>query len=340
MRVRLPPSGRRQQRPERHRGKSLRQDRRLDHDLQRSHRLRQLPGSQRRGGHEPQQTHLLLGVAGDAIDNYQVARNNNITLRIDQLTAAICGATSGACSSNSLLYAAQQSTANSVTLPAPKYRFAAYSIDTLWSIPGTTPGVAANNNVLMGLSTSTNYVSAWQAAAPNFGVMEMYVNNQFCANSACTSGGTTSNQGDVATNYDTALSSINTTMPNPGMGSNVNGDTPQEVLFIVTDGVEDELYGGLRLQQQINASSSATPNYCTTIKNRGIRIAILYTAYLPIPSDWWYQGYVAPFQPYISSALQACASPGLFYQAAIGADLGAALQTLFNTAVQTAHLTN
>jgi hypothetical protein len=170
--------------------------------------------------------------------------------------------------------------------------------------------------------------------------MEMYVNNQFCANSACTSGGTTSNQGDVATNYDTALSSINTTMPNPGMGSNVNGDTPQEVLFIVTDGVEDELYGGLRLQQQINASSSATPNYCTTIKNRGIRIAILYTAYLPIPSDWWYQGYVAPFQPYISSALQACASPGLFYQAAIGADLGAALQTLFNTAVQTAHLTN
>ena len=32
-------------------------------------------------------------------------------------------------------------------------------------------------------------------------------------------------------------------MPNPGNGTNQTGDKPQEVLFIVTDGVEDENNG-------------------------------------------------------------------------------------------------
>jgi len=185
---------------------------------------------------------------------------------------------------------------------------------------------------------TTSYVSGWEAVGSNFGVMDMYANNEFCANSSCTSGGTLDGQGDVATDYDTALSSINATMPNPGNGTNVAGDTPQEVLFIVTDGVEDELSGGVRLEQQINASSST--NYCTTIKNRGIRIAVLYTTYLPVPNNAWYEEMIAPFQPEISPALQACASPGLFYQAAIGDDLGADLSNLFQTVTQTAHLTN
>ena len=38
-------------------------------------------------------------------------------------------------------------------------------------------------------------------------------------------------------------------MPNPGKGTNVAGDTPQEVLFIVTDGVEDELNASTCSQQ-------------------------------------------------------------------------------------------
>ena len=75
---------------------------------------------------------------------------------------------------------------------------------------------------------------------PNFGVMEMYANSVGCANAACTSGVSFN---DIATNYDVALNSINPTMPDPGNGSNVAGDKPQEVLFFVTDGVEDENNG-------------------------------------------------------------------------------------------------
>jgi hypothetical protein len=160
----------------------------------------------------------------------------------------------------------------------------------------------------------------------------MYANNSACANASCSSGVAFD---DVATNYDVAMSGINSTMPNPGQGTNVSGDTPQEVLFFVTDGVEDEL-NAARLIQPINGGSST--NYCTLIKNRGIRIAILYTEYLPVPANSFYNDYVAPIQSDLGPALQACASPNLFYDAKIGDDLGAALATLFQAVVQSASL--
>ncbi len=117
------------------------------------------------------------------------------------------------------------------------------------------------------------------------------------------------------------------------------------MLFIVTDGVEDEKSGGSRLQQAINdlgnsaGGNSSGTNWCTTIKNRGIKIAILYTDYLAVPANSWYKSHIAPIQSDIGPALQACASPGLFYDAAIGSDLGAALSALFAAVTQSGHLT-
>jgi hypothetical protein len=188
--------------------------------------------------------------------------------------------------------------------------------------------------------------SSWTTASANFGVMEMYSNNNDCANSACSSS-TTSPGGDVATNYDNALGDLSQAsyIPNPGNGTNQSGDKPQEVLFIVTDGVEDEESGGSRVQQAINDLGNAPggksngTNWCTTIKNRGIQIAILYTDYLPVPANSWYESWIAPIQSDIGPALQACASPGLFYDAAIGADLGQALSALFAAVTQSGHLT-
>ena len=181
---------------------------------------------------------------GTQIDNYQLARNNNITLRLDELTSAVC------CSSDSLMYTANAARNSSPNAIPPVYQFAVYSMDTLWSVPGTTPGVAANNNLVMGLTK--NYMTAWKAASANFGVINMYENNYLCATAACDAGIQVAGQGDLTTNYDVALSSINATMPDPGNGSNVSGDSPQEVLFFVTDGVEDKSSGGTRYIQQIN----------------------------------------------------------------------------------------
>ena len=117
------------------------------------------------------------------------------------------------------------------------------------------------------------------------------------------------------------------------------------MLFIVTDGVEDEESGGNRLQQAINdlgsapGGNSSGTNWCTTIKNRGIQIAVLYTDYLPVPANSWYESWIAPIQTDIAPAMQACASPGLFYDAAIGSNLGEALSALFAAVTKSGHLT-
>jgi Flp pilus assembly protein TadG len=138
---------------------------------------------------------------------------------------------------------------------------------------------------------------------------------------------------DTITNYTNAMNQINSIMPNPGNGTGAKGDKPQEVLFFVTDGVEDETVGGARVQSLMD------PSYCTTIKNRGIRIAVLYTTYLPLPTNSWYNTYIKPFQSNIGPTLQSCASPGLYFQVSTDQDISAAMIALFNTAVATAHLT-
>ena len=249
---------------------------------------------------------------GTQIDNFALARKNNITLRLDELTSAV----------TTLMSTAQQTVAATPYNPPPVYQFAVNSMDSSWQVGFTN---------LMALTS--DYVNSWASAASSFGVMGMYSNGNNCAQAACTSG-TSSN--DMNTNYDNAMSNANTQMPNPGNGTNVAGDTPQEVLFIVTDGVEDESNGG-RLIQPINYGTSH--NYCTDIKKRGIRIAVLYTEYLPVTTNAFYNSNVAPFQAQIGPALQACASPGLFYDATINTDLGQALSSLFQAVVQSANLT-
>jgi hypothetical protein len=262
---------------------------------------------------------------GGQIDNYKLARNNNITLRLDELNSGV----------STLLQTASTTASSTVFATPPKYRFSIYAMDSLWQI-----GI----NQLMTLTA--NYTSGWTSASANFGVMEMYSNNNDCANAACTSS-TTTPGGDVATDYDNSLKALSqaSAIPNPGNGTNQSGDTPQEVLFIVTDGVEDEQSGGSRLEQAINdlgnapyGNSSGT-NWCTTIKNRGIKIAILYTDYLAVPTDSWYPKHVAPIQSDIGPALQACASPGLFIDEANDTHIGQDLADLFNSAAAPGHLT-
>jgi hypothetical protein len=184
-----------------------------------------------------------------------------------------------------------------------------------------------------------NFTTGWSAASANFGVMEMWANNSFCADPACDSGLPGSSLSDTATNFDIALSTLNdpSIMPNPGNGTNVPGDTPQEVLFFVTDGVEDEA-SLIRLIQPINANGGA--NYCSQIKARKIKIAILYTEYYPVVTNAFYNSNVAPFQPQIGPALQACASPGLYIDAQVGDNLGQDLAQLFQLVVQSAALSN
>jgi hypothetical protein len=134
------------------------------------------------------------------------------------------------------------------------------------------------------------------------------------------------------------MTAVNTLMPSPGTGA--SNSTPQEVLFIVSDGVDDEvnsssctqLLTGSRCQQPFNTAM------CTTILNRGILIAVLYTEYLPLPTNSWYNTYVGPYQSSLASNMESCASPGLYFGITTDDDITAAMQTLFQLAISTARL--
>jgi hypothetical protein len=151
---------------------------------------------------------------------------------------------------------------------------------------------------------------------------------------------------DRATDFEVVLPALNSCIAAPGSGQSPG--TPQKVLFIVTDGLADEvdpgncaawpngnlLTGQTRCIEPINAS------LCTTIKNRGIRIALLYTTYLLPNSDSWSNSNVVPLLPSIAPALQACASPGLYFEVSPTQGISQAMTTLFQKVVSTAHITN
>jgi len=250
---------------------------------------------------------------GAQIDNYTLARNSNITLRLDELTNAV----------SALMQTASTNSSSPIYSTPPAYRFAVNSMNSTWQI---------GFNAIMSLTSG--YSTSWNSYASKFGVLEYFSNDNGCVNAACTNG---SGVNDVATNFDDGMSKANAQMPTPGNGSNAVGDKPQEVLFFVTDGVEDESIGGARLLQALN--TGVAHNYCHDIKARGVKIAILNTEYLPVPVNGFYVQNVEPFIPKVGPALQACASPGLYAVAAIGSDLGQALSSLFQAVVRGAHLT-
>lgn len=233
-----------------------------------------------------------LGNPG-GIDNYQLARNLGVTLRIDLLREA----------TESLMDTATSSAASSKAA----YRFALYTFDTAVT-------------KLRGL---TSNLKKAKTAAGKIDLLTVYANNYLTSSN---------HNNDTDTDFDTAFSKLNAAMPAPGSGTNNTGDKPQEVLYLVTDGLEDEAVGSNR---QISVPPAS---WCTSIKARGIRIAVLYTEYLPLPTNAFYNSYVSSFQPSIGPTLQSCASSGLYFKVTTGDDITAAMAALFNLTIQSAYL--
>jgi Flp pilus assembly protein TadG len=170
--------------------------------------------------------------------------------------------------------------------------------------------------------------------------------------------GQNSTLGSGGTHFENALDTMNTNViPAAGTGTPSN---PLPYLFIVTDGSQDyqtQWNGGWSSQNWSSDSAvpyqnSATvipPNsqdssdYCATMKNRGVTIAVLYIPYQTIQNANSSfasneDGYANSNIPNIPTALQACASPNFFYTANTPADIQTALVTMFQQAVSTAHI--
>jgi hypothetical protein len=172
--------------------------------------------------------------------------------------------------------------------------------------------------------------------------------------------GTNATLGSGGTHFENALSQMNTLITSIGSGS--SSSSPLPYVFIVTDGSQDyqTQWNGSWSSQNWTANSSVPyqnsatiipPNseqgtdYCKTMKNRGITVAVLYIPYIPITNANSSfasneDGYANNNIPNIPAALQACASPNFFYTAATPADINNALIAMFEQAVSTAHITN
>jgi hypothetical protein len=168
--------------------------------------------------------------------------------------------------------------------------------------------------------------------------------------------------GSGGTHFENALNSMNSLITSVGTGS--SSSSPMPYVFIVSDGSQDyqtQSGGGWGSQNWTsnatvpyqNSSTNIPPNsvtttdYCQTMKNRGITVAVLYIPYATIVGanasfanneDGYANTNVA--NNTFSTGLQNCASTGFFYTASTPTDIQNALVMMFEQAVSTAHISH
>jgi len=202
-------------------------------------------------------------------------------------------------------------------------------------------GASSKTIGLRALFSLSSSLSSAKTAAGNIDLMGVYGNND-----AYTA--------DKDTQFSTVLPSINDQIPNPGDGTT---GSPLKYLFFVSDGVADESNAGC-LKTMKNATfgnisprcqSPINPALCKTLKDRGVKIAVLYTTYLQLPTNSWYMAWVDPFNagPFgpspnseIAQNMQACASDGYYFEVSPTQGISDAMTALFRKAVADARISN
>lgn len=248
---------------------------------------------------------------GSYADSYWLALNKGIELRIDaERRAAV----------NLMTVAQQQATLSGATYQAAVYTFDyAENFKTIAPLNNNLTTVATNAQ-----GVSLLKINKWGGS---YGCPSPTANPLFCNDFRETS-------------YTGALDGSNAAIPNPGNGTNVPGDSPQKILFIVTDGVSDEGISSAGIWRTRTEMHSTHIDKCTAIKARGIKIAILYTEYTPesIANDGQQGIDVTARLPFVAPKLTACASPGLMYTVKNNEDISEALKALFSQATSTVRL--
>jgi Flp pilus assembly protein TadG len=254
-----------------------------------------------------------------AFDNfYQTAKDLGITKRIDVLASA----------TQQLM-----TTAENTQTMNNQFKVAVYTFGTWGSTkaPSDVAKQASNNYEPYEVAPLSSSLKNAGSQAAQIDLMTVNKNNE---------------NNDRATNYDLMLPAINTLIKKPGTGQSVS--SRKAVLFFVTDGMADEVdpgsCSGNLIVGQSRCIEPVKAALCQAIKDRGIQIAILYTTYLTLPSsgagsDSWTNSNVTPYIASIAPAMQACASPGLYFEVTPTQGISQAMNALFQKVVSTAHIT-
>jgi hypothetical protein len=87
----------------------------------------------------------------------------------------------------------------------------------------------------------------------------------------------------------------------------ING--PRKFAVIVTDGVRSNWDKG-------NAGFHAfNPTWCNDMKENGVNVIVLFTRYVPMPTEGVYNTLIKPWHHTLEGRMKDCASPGLFFPA-------------------------
>jgi Flp pilus assembly protein TadG len=236
---------------------------------------------------------------------YKLAKSLSVTTRMDVLRQA----------TQNLM-----STAQSTQTYSTQFRMAIYDF-----------GGSSDTQGLRSLFALSSSLSSAQTAAGNIDLMT--VNGQ-------------NDNNDQDTGFSAIMPAIDTAITTPGNGSS---GSPLKYLFFVSDGVADEYNPSKCLKSTTGGrcQSPIDPTLCDNMKNRGVKIAVLYTTYLQLPTNPWYMTWIDPFNagPWgpspnsqIAQNMQACASPGFYFEVSPTQGISEAMNTLFAKAVMDARI--
>ncbi len=233
---------------------------------------------------------------------YNIARNNGITIRIDVVAQAV---------------KALMAKATDTQTMDNQFRVAAYTFGKT-AQDANLFKVAEINNDLGKVATATNAIQLMSIPYQNY-------NN------------------DQQTSFDNALAGIKTEIKGT-IGKGTSDADRQKIVFFVADGVGDSAKpSGCTSPRGANGNRCIEPidvKSCTALKDKGIKIAVLYTTYLPLPENGFYNDWVKPFEGKISTKMQECASPGLYFAVSPTDGIAEAMQALFMKIVSTPRITS
>jgi Flp pilus assembly protein TadG len=139
---------------------------------------------------------------------------------------------------------------------------------------------------------------------------------------------------NALTSFDTSLTAIGKEILGNG-GTGASAADPEKIVYFVTDGMQDSLKpggtcGGSWEGSKGRCHEPIDVKYCQALKDRKIKIAVLYTTYIPLDGDGTWDSYIKNvFANKIGPSLKQCASPGLFFEVGPDEDMEAAMVKLF-----------
>jgi Flp pilus assembly protein TadG len=274
-------------------------------------------------------------------DNYHIAKQNNVTVRIDVERTATQQLTQTATNTES-----QNGISN-------QFRMAVYTFsDTFQTIASLSSNMSTVSSNTSAVDLAYAYYNQ-RDAQTDFNTALTRINNIMPNPGNGTSSSSTEEFLFIVTD------GVEDTPVGGNSGSGDPADTPLSYQPPNTQAnVANSFAGNVNSGRLIDVIKSDSNSLCQTIKNRGITIAILYTPYQPVTNNAFYNQWVGatntsvnnnnpvsstdPTNPQSNGpgvALKACASAGFYFQVTPSLGISAAMQAMFQKAVNSVLLT-